>query len=153
MILRQETDPMTQTTSETRSLHLRHQVAASRERVFQAFTDPAKLIQWWAGTEYTEPRGEIDLQVGGRYRWAMTASNGDEHVATGKFLEIDPPQKLVQTWQWEGDEEVTILTLRFHDIEAGTEIELLHEGFAEQDMADKHEEGWAGCLQRIGEVS
>jgi len=46
---------------------------------------------------------------------------------------------------------VTMLTLLFHERGEETEIELLHEGFDEKERADKHEEGWIGCLQRVAE--
>ena len=140
---------MTQTSATTHSLHLKHKVAASRARVFQAFTDPAELAKWWAPEGFSEPSGAIDLRVGGSYRWSMRAPDGDMYVATGTFTEIDAPKKLVQTWQWEGNDDVTTLTLLFHERGEETEIELLHEGFDEKARADKHEEGWIGCLQRV----
>jgi len=48
---------------------------------------------------FSEPSGDIDLRVGGSYRWSMRAPDGGMYVATGTFTEIDAPQKLVQTWQ------------------------------------------------------
>ena len=143
---------MMTTSTSTHSLHLKHQVAASRERVFNAFTDPEELVKWWAPDGFTEPRGEIDLRIGGTYRWAMRAPDGESYVATGTFTEIKAPERLVQTWQWEGDADVTTLTLLFHDHGESTEIELLHEGFVQKPSADKHQQGWNGCLQRIAEL-
>ena len=106
---------MTQTSAETHTLRLKHVVAARRDRVFRAFTDPDELAKWWAPEGFTEPSGEIDLRVGGTYRWSMLAPDGESYVATGTFTEIEAPEKLVQTWQWEGDDPVTKLTLLFHD--------------------------------------
>lgn len=143
---------MTQPAAGTHTLHLKHQIAASRERVFRAFTEPEELAKWWAPEGFSEPSGEVDLRVGGLYRWSMRAPDGDMYVATGTFTEIEVPEKLVQTWQWEGDEDVTRLTLLFHDRGGSTEVELLHEGFDEKARADKHEEGWNGCLQRVAGV-
>jgi uncharacterized protein YndB with AHSA1/START domain len=140
---------MTQTSTATHSLHLKHRVTASRDRVFQAFTNPVELAKWWAPEGFSDASGEIDLRVGGIYRWSMRAPDGELYVATGAFTEIEIPEKLVQTWQWEGDEEVTELTLLFHDCGETTEIELLHKGFDDRARADKHEEGWTGCLQRV----
>ncbi len=143
---------MTQTSAPTHTLHLKHTVAASRERVFQAFTDPRELVKWWAPPGFSEPSGDIDLRVGGTYRWSMQAPDGDMYGARGTFTEIEVPEKRVQTWQWEGDDDVTKLTLLFHDRGEATEIELLHEGFDEKARADKHAEGWTGCLQRVAEI-
>ena len=42
-----------------------------------------------------------DLTVGGTYRWGLLDDDGDTMVATGRFLEIDAPTRLVQTWSWE----------------------------------------------------
>lgn len=141
---------MTQTTAGAHALHLRHTVSAPRERAFAAFSDPAQLVRWWAGEGFAEPAAEVDLRVGGSYRWSMRADDGELHVATGTFEVIEPPAKLVQTWQWEDEAEVTRLTLLFHERGEATEIELRHEGFAAQITASKHEEGWTACLRRIG---
>lgn len=135
----------------TQTLRLTHQVSASPARVFAAFTDPAELVKWWAPEGWSVPEVSIDLSVGGTFRWGLLDDEGETVVATGQFVEIDAPNKLVQTWAWEGQEEETRLTLTFREQGGGTQIELLHEGFAAKEMADKHEQGWTGCLRRLGE--
>lgn len=68
-------------------------ITASPETVFSFFTDPAKLIRW-KGIKAT-----LDPQPGGVYRLDI---NGRD-VASGHFVEVVPPSRLVFTWGWEGE--------------------------------------------------
>ncbi len=75
---------------------------ATAEEVFAAWTTPALLAEWFGpGTIETEVQ-ELDPVAGGRYRIRMNDSdNGKVHVVHGRFVDLDPPSRLVMTWQWE----------------------------------------------------
>lgn len=143
---------MTSAAAGIRVLHLKHTVPARRDRVFRAFTDVVELKKWWGPKGFTMPAAELDLRVGGKYRYEMKAPDGEAHVVVGTFQLVEPPAKLVKTWQWEGDDLVTTVTLLFHDRGASTEIELYHEGFAEVESVERHSEGWSSCFERLGEL-
>jgi len=71
---------------------------APRQLVFQAFTDPKHLAQWWGPNGYTCPICEFDARPGGAIRIHMQASEGGfSHPMTGTVLEIAPPERLVFT--------------------------------------------------------
>jgi len=68
---------------------------APRELVFQAWTDPKHLAQWWGPKGFTNPVCEWDARPGGKIYDVMRAPNGAEHPMSGEFREIDPPERLV----------------------------------------------------------
>jgi uncharacterized protein YndB with AHSA1/START domain len=69
------------------------------ERVWAAYTDPALISQWWGeGTTVDS----LDLRIGGRYRFVQNAGTDKESAFSGDFLEVSPPNLLVQTFGMEG---------------------------------------------------
>ena len=137
---------MAQTLSET-SLQMTRNINASVAEVYSAWTDPGKMVQWMGPGEVTCESVDIDLNVGGKYRIHMKSNECEHPIAVGVYKEIDPEKKLVFTWAWEGsDMPDTLVTLTFAAEGAGTTLTLLHEGFPEQAVTDKHTEGWEGCL-------
>jgi uncharacterized protein YndB with AHSA1/START domain len=139
---------------ETR-LSVARTVAAPRETVFRAWTDPKELMRWWAGGPGMSPAlAEVDLRVGGRYRLGMRAPDGaTEYVCTGVYREVQPPSRLVYTWTWEGQAgPETLVTVEFHDRGGATEIVLTHEGFADAASRDQHTAGWNGCLDSLAKT-
>ena len=143
-----------QTLSPSLSLALRRTYSATPERVFQAWTRPEELKQWWGAAEgYTTPVAEIDLQIGGQYRLGMRPPGGPHTlVVAGSYREIIPAEKLVFTWQWEtpdGSAPVTLVTVDFLKTGAGTEVVVTHEQFPDAAMRDEHEGGWNGLLARL----
>ena len=69
--------------------------SAPRERVFQAFTDPAQLARWWGPQGFTNTIHQFDLRPGGAWRLTMRAPNGAEFANYSTFLEIAPPERIV----------------------------------------------------------
>src|ERR1700722_3815482 len=65
--------------------------------VFDAWTMPEIVKRWWAGDRGEVTDAQIDLRVGGRWRWVMTASGGFEVAFSGAYREIDRPHRLVRT--------------------------------------------------------
>jgi uncharacterized protein YndB with AHSA1/START domain len=135
-------------------LEMRRPIRASREKVFDAWTDPQQLKEWFAVSEgFATPIAEVDLKVGGRYRLGMKAP-GDNPllVVGGIYREIVRPERLVFTWRWEsGDplEPETLVTVEFLEHHGITEVILKHELFTGMPQRDKHGEGWAGCLDNL----
>jgi glutathione S-transferase len=139
----------------TRHVTLSRWLRAARERVFEAFTSPAAIQSWMGPENCTVPRASVDLRVGGRYRIEMHGANGDVYVVGGEYLVIEPPSKLSFTWQWQNKDfggDNTQVSVLFTDKDNGTLLELRHEGFADDDSARQHDEGWistVNCLERM----
>ena len=135
------------------SLEIRYRFKASRERLFQAWTDPAVLGQWFrVSPVQSTPIAEVDLRVGGRYRLGMQTAGGDLMVAGGEYRLIEEPTKLAFTWKWESSPSEslpTLVTVEFHELKAGTEVILRHESFVAEDQRDSHLAGWQGCFEQL----
>ena len=133
-------------------LRIRRILPAPRQRVFEAFTQPELLQQWWGPKGFSLPEVSLDLRVGGRYRFGMQPPEGNLLVLKGTFKEIRPPEKLVYTWAWEGIPLETLVTLEFRDVEGDTEVVLTQEPFPDQDSLEQHNVGWTQQLERLGDL-
>lgn len=103
---------------------------APRELVFRAFTTPEHVKRWWSGKRGTTHTAEIDLRVGGRWRYAMTADNGMEVAFSGEYREIVPGERVVSTEAFEAMPEAgyTVNTATFTDLgDDRTRLEILVE--------------------------
>jgi uncharacterized protein YndB with AHSA1/START domain len=75
---------------------------APRHLVYRAYTEPDLIRRWWAGRRGEVTSVEVDLRVGGRWRYVMTASGGFEVAFHGEFREIVPDERLAYTEVYEG---------------------------------------------------
>ena len=88
------------TTPTDREIRLERVFNAPRERVWRAFTDPEQLSQWWGrGNKLVIER--MELERGGHWRFVEHAPDG-VHGFEGRFREVTPPERLVQTFEWDG---------------------------------------------------
>ena len=83
-----------------REIVLTRVFAAPRGLVFEAWTRPEHVRQWYGCGEFTLAVCEIDLRVGGAYRYTMLSPDGAEHTTQGVYREIVPPGRLVYTEQY-----------------------------------------------------
>jgi uncharacterized protein YndB with AHSA1/START domain len=146
-------------TSKGTTLQLRRTVAASREAVFRAWTDPDWFKQWFRPPEGSTPHADLDVRVGGDYRIEMRAPEGTGYLF-GQYLEVKRPERLVYTFCWDGwsaDIPETQVTVEFHDRGDATEIVLTHERNPSRRVREIHEWGWTNTLAQLvdllGEVS
>ena len=79
----------------TEVLQITRRLAASPERVYAAWTDPALVSRWlFAGPHSQRHAADLDVRVGGR--WTITDRRaGVDYTATGEYLEVEPPHRLV----------------------------------------------------------
>jgi uncharacterized protein YndB with AHSA1/START domain len=141
--------------SQAETLRFTRRIAASREKVFRAWTEPQELMKWWQPNGFTAPSAEIDLREGGRYRIAMQPHKGPLRYLCGQYLEVRPPERLVMTWSSEGsplhDGYESLLTVEFISRGAETtEVTLTHERLPGQYVRD-FDAGWLSTLDRLGE--
>lgn len=133
---------------------MRRSIRTSREKAFEAWTNPEQIKQWFAVAEgFTTPIAEVDLRVGGRYRLGMKAP-GDNPllIVDGVYREIAQPERLVFTWQWESADPnapETLVTVEFYEQDGVTDVRLKHELFTDAAQRDMHGAGWVGCLDHL----
>jgi uncharacterized protein YndB with AHSA1/START domain len=77
---------------------------APRHLVYRAYTTPELVRRWWSGKRGEVTTCEIDLRVGGKWRYVMVASEGFEVAFHGEYREIVPNERIVTTEVYEGPE-------------------------------------------------
>ena len=88
---------MTQTQPDSRELVLVRVMDAPAARIYEAWTNPDILRQWFAPLPFTTPEAEIDLRVGGENRIVMQDPDGNRYPNAGVYLELVPNRKIVFT--------------------------------------------------------
>jgi uncharacterized protein YndB with AHSA1/START domain len=109
--------------------------------VWKAYTTPELIKQWWGGERGTVTIADVDLRVGGRWRYVLAANGGFEVAFHGEYHEIVAPERLVSTEAYEGipdpDEHAALVTATFTETDGRTLLELLVEHRDQQDR-DMH---------------
>ena len=101
---------------------------APRELVWNAWTDPEQVVQWWGPRGFTTTIHEIDVRPGGIWRHTMHGPDGTDYPNESKFIEVVKPERIVYshgggkkgdpgaqfeaTWMFEAQGDKTKLTLR-----------------------------------------
>ena len=137
--------------TETHALSVRHVVRAPKERVFEAWTSPAWLTQWYGlADDWQTPVAEVDLRAGGRYRIGLLPPGAPEpFFESGEYLAVESPERLVYTVEstaWGGTQTVTV---EFRDHPDGTEVVLTESGYPSAELRDEHQGGWARFIARL----
>jgi uncharacterized protein YndB with AHSA1/START domain len=130
--------------------------------VYQAWTTPELVKRWWSGQRGQMTLAEIDLRVGGTWRYVMIAHGGMEVAFHGEYREIVPDERIVSTEVYEGpwptEGEPAITTVTFTPIDGGgTRLEqLMQVGSREERdaiMATGMEQGIHEQLDLLDELT
>ena len=104
---------------------------APRDLVWRAWTTPELVRRWWSGRRGEVTLAEIDLRVGGRWRYVMVANGGFEVAFHGEYREIVPHERIVNTEVYEGmpdgDSEPALITNVFTEKDGRTTLTMLTE--------------------------
>jgi uncharacterized protein YndB with AHSA1/START domain len=130
---------------------------APRELVFEAMTKPEHVRQWWGPRGFTLPVCEIDLRVGGAWRYVSRDPNGQEFAFSGVYKEIVPPERVVTTEGWEampGHEYVATMTLEEIDGKTKMTNRLRYQSVEDRDghLQSGMEGGMRETLDRLAEL-
>lgn len=133
------------------TLVVRRSIRASAERLFDAWTRPEQLTQWWGPPGAHCPHADVDLRVGGSYRIGNQFADGPVIWISGRFEAIDRPRQLVYSWTIEPAASAERVTVSFDEDDGVTEVVLVHERIADAATRGQHEHGWNGCLDGLVE--
>ena len=133
-------------------------LAAPIEKVFAAWTTPSQMQKWYSPENMITPQSIADLRIGGHY--SITMQYKDQNPPTsvtvkGIYKEIQKPTKLRFSWQWDGQEDITEVTVLLRAIsKKKTELTLIHAGFTDKlyekgfTKAD-HMGGWKSACNKL----
>lgn len=125
------------------SIEVIQHIAASPEEIWPYLTDPARYARWM-GTDV-----ELEPEPGGTYDVRMK----EGLRASGEFVELDPPNRLVFTWGWDHDPVVAPGTTRvevtLEPDEHGTLVRLRHHDLPDPASCEHHRMGWVQYLGRL----
>ena len=130
------------------ALVTRRTIRASPARLFDAWTQPEQLRQWWGPRPVTCSGAEVDLRVGGHYRIENVLPNGKTLIIAGEFQVVEPPHRLVYTWR-AGEDQASRVTVRFEPRGEATEVVVIHEQIPNERIRESHQGGWNGCLDGL----
>lgn len=98
---------------------------APRALVWRAFTDPSLLPRWMGPAQFEMTTSEMDVRPGGTYRWVWKLGDGQYLTITGRFLEVDRPERIVtiETMEPSTGESYNIMT--FTEVAGKTTVSIL----------------------------
>jgi uncharacterized protein YndB with AHSA1/START domain len=141
-------------------LTIHRTLAASRDRVWRACTEPSTLAKWWGLPKGASmPVVEVDLCVGGSFHFKVDLPDGTSLWFKSIYREIVDGQKLILESHLSdengnivdtADMPVSMITLLFEDSGARTELTVIHEGMTSAaHQIDQYKEGWSQSLDRL----
>lgn len=127
---------------------------ASPERVFRAWTTPEELREWFGLRPRSLSRVEVDLRVGGTYRFIFAEGTEQRHELTGTYRVIEPAARLDFSWQHvqgpaSGPVEATAVSevsVAFEAAGGGTLLRVVHRGIRTEDTRKGVGNGWVASL-------
>jgi uncharacterized protein YndB with AHSA1/START domain len=136
------------------SLSFKRRLNAPPEKVYAAWTDPQKIIQWFGRADATAGsfQADIDARIGGRFR--VSFSTRDEYYQVGGiYREVVPNRRLVFSWAWHSTpERESVVTVSLEPDGSGTLLTLHHEQLFDLAARDGHERGWTNSLDKLANL-
>lgn len=157
-MLARNSTAMTLTLPSDREIVLTRVFAAPHRLVFEAWTKPEHVKQWYGCGQVSLLACEIDLRVGGGYRYIMRAPDGADFTMQGVYREIAPPGRLVYTEQYVSRDVTSneaLVTIILAECDGMTTLTstILHQSKADRDghLGSGMERGAGQTLDRLAE--
>jgi uncharacterized protein YndB with AHSA1/START domain len=151
-------------TQHAASVRIDRHYRAAPQAVWRAWTDPQALSCWFGpGDGPSLVTAELDLREGGRFVLAFKTPDGETQRASGEYLQVEPPHRLVFSWAWKGTpERVSRISIELAPAaQGGTDLRFVHDRFVDEQARANHERGWTlffvnldryvGQVEQIGE--
>ena len=127
-----------------------------RDLVFEAFTRPEHIAQWWGPRGTTVPSCQMDFRAGGKWRFVSRDADGNEFGFRGEIREVVPPERIVQTFEFEGmPGHISVDTLRLEDLGGRTRMTVTSQFDSVMDrdgmLQSGMEKGAAESYERLSE--
>lgn len=133
---------------------------APRELVFKACTDPTLVPQWWGPRNLSTEVDTMDVRPGGKWRFINRDVEGIEYAFHGVYHEILAPERIIQTFEFEGLPEtghVTLETMKLEVLPGGRtrlSVQSVFQSVADRDgmLQSGMEEGLDDTYNRLAEL-
>ncbi len=131
---------------------------APKHLVYRAWTTPELIKRWWSAKRGTVTTADVDLRVGGKWRWVMKTDRGFDVAFHGEYRELVPNERIVHTEIFEDAPEAgAVVTLSFTETNGITTVTLLveHANEADRDMHIRSgmEAGMQDAMDLLEEVA
>ena len=130
---------------------IKREFNAPKHLVYKAFTTPELVRRWWNAKRGEVTTCEIDLQVGGKWRYVMVADGDFEVGFHGEYREIVPNERIVSTEAFEGipdaDANATLNTLTLTEADGRTTLEILVQHSSKEHRDAHIESGMEAGMQ------
>lgn len=117
---------------------MRRTFNASRDVVFKAVTDPDLVTKWWGPSQYQTSVDQMDARPGGSWRFIHRDDDGTEYGFRGVFHDVVTPERIVQTFEFEGvPGSVSLETLTLEEVDGATRYvsRAIHQSVEGRDAA------------------
>jgi uncharacterized protein YndB with AHSA1/START domain len=130
-----------------REIHIERIFDAPRDRVFAAFVDPELIADWWGPHGTTTIVEEMNVVVGGAWRFRTRSDEHGESVFRGTYREVRPPERLVQTFEWLGmPGHVSVDSSTFEDLGGRTRVTTVSQFHTPEERDGMVDAGMEGGL-------
>jgi uncharacterized protein YndB with AHSA1/START domain len=136
------------TTPGDREIRIERVFDAPRDRVFAVYTDPALIPEWWGPYGTTTTVDKMDARTGGDWRFVVRDKDGTESGFRGAYREVTPPERIVQTFEWEGmPGYVSLETATFEDLGDRTRVVTTSVFYTTEERDGMIQSGMEGGMQ------
>jgi len=119
-------------------------------RVFEAWSSAELMSRWFVVDPSWTVKATNDFRVGGKYRVEMRRDDGTVFLASGEYVEISAPRRLVFTWSSAVPAiDRSLVTIELRPVGGATELTLTHENLPDTDEGRAHSVGWEGTLDSL----
>ena len=130
---------------------------APRELVFKTMTDPTLIPRWWGPRRHATRVDEMEVRAGGRWRYVLRDPEGDETAFHGVYHDLTAPERLIYTFEWEGQPgHVLLETVTLEDVGGQTKMTdlLVFQSVADRDgmVENGMESGARETMDRLEEL-
>lgn len=125
----------------------------SPERLFEALSSRALLVQWWGHDGMTLPDENLDFSRLGPWHSEMLSDEGNRFKMSGQVTRVDPPNAIGFTWGWHDTDDQrgaeSHVTFTVVETLTGSKLIIDHRELPSDEVAARHSAGWNGPMTRL----
>lgn len=139
------------------ALRLTRIFPCSVERLWLAWSDWERTIEWWGPIDWPAAAMEADFREGGEWRAELRSEAGESLHQSGRFLRIEAGRRLAFTFKWDGDNHEdgpgveTQVCVEFSETPEGARMDFTQTSMASEESVRNHAHGWNSTFDRLGE--